>query len=218
MTIPNGPALGIPNVIPNESPAMTQPHTTPRTCDGIPNGSPRNPPTLGVGALPYSRAPNIPNPQRVVIFDVVGDPAAQPRAKAVALGPKRAKIVTPRSADAWKHEIRAHALAAARAEGWTLSPPGAAVLVFLAFRLARPKSHFRTGRFAGILKPGAPEHHTQTPDKDNLEKAVLDALTAFEDLPPVFWCDDAQAIDGRTSKRWTRPGEPPGVAVGIYET
>ena len=184
--------------------------------------SPRNtqakPTRWGLGGHPL-RGPQDPQVHETLWFDVIGDPKGEPRPVAVALGPKRAKMVVPDVARPWKHDVRTHAIAArARAPGWeTLAPPGVAFLVYLAFRLHRPKSHFRTGRFSGMLKPKAPQHHTQTPDKDNLEKAVLDALTRFEGLPPVFWCDDAQVVDGRTSKRWTHPGEEPGVAIGLVK-
>ena len=68
-----------------------------------------------------------------------------------------------------------------------------------------------------MLKQSAPSHHTQVPDKDNLEKAVLDALGNFDGMPPLVWCDDSQVYKGRTSKRWTEPGELPGVFIAIRE-
>ena len=89
--------------------------------------------------------------------------------------------------------------------------------VFIAFRVRRPKSHLRTGRHSGKLLPSAPRFHTQTPDKDNLEKAVLDAVGKFKNLPRLIWCDDCQVVDGRTSKRWARPGEEPGAVIALWE-
>lgn len=38
--------------------------------------------------------------------------------------------------------------------------------------------------------------HTQKPDRDNLEKAVLDGLNR------IAWADDSQVADGRTCKLW----------------
>ena len=152
----------------------------------------------------------------MIYFDVHGDPVASPRPRAVAMGEgKRARVYVPSSADAWKHQVRTAAGAALA--GWTLFPPGVAVEVHLAFRFARPRSHLRGGKFSGMLKADAPRQHTQVPDRDNIEKAVLDALGDFAGLPPLIWCNDCQIVAGRTTKRWALPGEPPGVAVAIWE-
>ena len=158
--------------------------------------------------------------QRILLFDVVGEPKATPRPRAAVRGKgkgARAHIYTPAVAHEWKHEVRAAAAAAIMLEEFTLLEPGIPVSVFLAFRFARPKSHLRTGRHSGKLSPRAPRHHTQKPDKDNLEKAVLDALGEFDGCPRLAWCDDAQVVDGRTSKRWAQPGEAPGVYVALVE-
>ena len=74
---------------------------------------------------------------------------------------------------------RAHAPAA---------PLSAALVVRLRFLMPRPKAHFRTGKFANVLKPKAPALHTRTPDTDNMAKFVLDALNR------VFYVDDSQII------------------------
>ena len=147
---------------------------------------------------------------RVVIFDVVGDP----KPWSLSRGPKGNVYVSDKVQN-WKHDVRAAAVDALG--DWKLVPPGAAVEVHLAFRLARPKSHMGTGRNAGKLKPSAPRDHTQKPDKGNLEKAVQDAFGKFDGMPPLVWCDDCQVVDGRISKRWADPGEEPGVAVAIME-
>lgn len=154
---------------------------------------------------------------RLLFFDVVGDPEPAPRGRAVNMG-KHARIYVPTTADAWKHDVRAAAIdEISSLGGWPLVKPGVAVEVYLCFRIARPKSHLGTGRNSGKLRPSAPKRHTQIPDKDNLEKAVLDALTKFDKMPPLVWCDDCQVDDGRTTKRWADPGEEPGVAIAIME-
>jgi Holliday junction resolvase RusA-like endonuclease len=53
------------------------------------------------------------------------------------------------------------------------------------FSFKRPKSHFRTGKNAHLLKDRAPRYHTSTPDADNLIKFVCDSLNG------VFWRDDS---------------------------
>ncbi len=60
------------------------------------------------------------------------------------------------------------------------------------FIIPMPKSWSKKTMAAMNLTP-----HQQTPDKDNLEKALLDAL--FE--------DDCRIWDGRVTKRWGYKGE-----------
>jgi hypothetical protein len=84
------------------------------------------------------------------------------------------------------------------------------VRVDLCFYFARPKSHFRTGKFAGVLRDDAPKWHTTKPDRDNLEKAVLDALTQVGG----FWQDDSQVCAGSVTKRY---GIPCGMLVSIKD-
>jgi Holliday junction resolvase RusA-like endonuclease len=45
------------------------------------------------------------------------------------------------------------------------------------FSFPRPKSHYRTGKYADWLKEAAPHYHTSTPDLDKLQRAIGDALT-----------------------------------------
>ena len=52
------------------------------------------------------------------------------------------------------------------------------------FCFPRPKSHYRTGKNAHLLRDNAPRFHTSTPDTDNLIKFVCDSLNT------VFWVDD----------------------------
>ena len=52
------------------------------------------------------------------------------------------------------------------------------------FYFQRPKAHYGTGSKAHILKSSAPMWHTNTPDSDNLEKFINDALNT------IFWKDD----------------------------
>lgn len=74
------------------------------------------------------------------------------------------------------------------------------------FYFQRPKGHFGTGRNAGILKNSAPIHYTSKPDRDNLDKLVLDALTG------IFWTDDAIVCQGWLQKQYS---EKPRTVIGI---
>ena len=53
------------------------------------------------------------------------------------------------------------------------------------FFFPRPKNHYRTGKFSGMLKDNAPVWHTSTPDIDNTSKLIMDSLNK------VFWRDDS---------------------------
>jgi Holliday junction resolvase RusA-like endonuclease len=76
------------------------------------------------------------------------------------------------------------------------------------FTLARPKGHYRTGRYASSLRPRAPEWPVVKPDCTKLLRAVEDALTG------VVWRDDAQVVEQAVSKRY---GAPEGVSVVVWK-
>ena len=65
------------------------------------------------------------------------------------------------------------------------SPFTGPVRLVIAFFFQRPKSHYRTGKYADQLKPNAPRYHTNRPDIDNIIKFIGDSLNG------VFWSDDA---------------------------
>jgi crossover junction endodeoxyribonuclease RusA len=67
------------------------------------------------------------------------------------------------------------------------------------FVFPRPKSHFGTGRNAGVLKDTAPEYVTKAPDLDKLTRAIGDALTG------VVFRDDAQVADLSVRKVYGEP-------------
>lgn len=65
------------------------------------------------------------------------------------------------------------------------------------FYLARPKSHFGSGRNAGVLKDSAPAYPTGKPDTDNVLKAVMDGLTLAK-----VWTDDARVVRCQAEKSY----------------
>jgi crossover junction endodeoxyribonuclease RusA len=102
----------------------------------------------------------------------------------------------------WRNDIRSAADAAMDGEGLILSP----VLVRMTFVFPRPKSHYGTGKNAGVLKTRAPLHRASAPDLDKLIRAVGDALTG------VVFRDDAQIVTVEAHKI---NGETPGVRVSL---
>lgn len=69
-----------------------------------------------------------------------------------------------------------------------------AVTIAITFYMPRPKKHYRTGKYAGILKETAPDLHTSKPDLDNMIKFYMDALNG------LAWKDDAQVVGIMTNK------------------
>lgn len=127
------------------------------------------------------------------VFDlyVDGEPKGQPRPRAFSLNGK-ARVYDSGTAEGFKSAI---AVAAKRAGLENRMLEGAvAVQINAWFR--RPKSHLKK---SGEVKPGAPAYKTSVPDCDNVEKAVLDALTQIG-----AWRDDAQVADCHTRKRYER--------------
>ena len=51
-------------------------------------------------------------------------------------------------------------------------------------------------------------HHVK-PDRDNLDKVVLDALTG------LLWRDDCQVSDGRLTKMYATGNEEPHVEINV---
>lgn len=80
-------------------------------------------------------------------------------------------------------------------EAWGYSPillgP---VRVDVTFAFPRPKSHFRTGKNAHLLRDDAPHYKQGKPDADKLQRAIGDSLTG------VAMRDDSQIVEWHVSK------------------
>jgi len=77
------------------------------------------------------------------------------------------------------------------------------------FTFPRPKTHYRTGANAHLLKDTAPEWHTVKPDLDKLVRAVLDGLTDAQ-----IFHDDAQVASVVATKRY---GDNPGAYIMVEQ-
>lgn len=139
-------------------------------------------------------------------FRAVGHPVGQPRARSTIRRGKGGKVFSgvydPGTADDWKTIIRNAATA-----GWDRVTFRGPTRIDWTVFFARPKSHFKRN---GELKESAPTWHTGKPDRDNLDKALLDALVNAGVL-----ADDKQACAGVLFKAYVAPGELPGMAVTI---
>ena len=66
------------------------------------------------------------------------------------------------------------------------TPLNGALTVKITFAMPYSKKHYRTGKYAGQLKPNAPIEFINKPDIDNLLKFVMDAGNK------VLWNDDCR--------------------------
>ena len=97
--------------------------------------------------------------------------------------PQGSKIVMPggamrevsRHVGPWREAVRHAAEVAVAAQHYTPHPTNP-VAVNVVFTLARPRSHYRTGRNADLLRDTAPRHPATQPDLDKLVRATLDGL------------------------------------------
>ena len=155
----------------------------------------------------------------LLIVEVEGKPEPEQRPRADTRG-ERPRIYVPTTAKAWKLEIRKRTRVELLRAGINSAIPVRArafALGFL-FRFARPKSHYRQGRYADQLKPSAPQCHLGVPDLDNLIKAVKDSLGTWKGTKPaLLWADDSQVTTyiGNPHKRYCKPGEEPGLTLVV---
>jgi crossover junction endodeoxyribonuclease RusA len=125
-------------------------------------------------------------------FVVYGVPAPQGSMKAFNVKGHQHPVVTadnPKTRP-WKYLVYAEALKARGAN----PPLEGPVRVNLTFYMPRPKS-----------APKATVYPAVKPDRDKLERAIMDALTNAG-----IWKDDGQVIDGRTVKMYAGGRHPAG--------
>ncbi len=96
-----------------------------------------------------------------------------------------------------------------------VKPIEGGVSLTVSFWFCRPKSHYRSGKNAHLLKASAPRHPTSRAvgDVDKLLRAVLDALTG------VAYVDDSAVAHVSATKDYLPMGEPEGanVMVGVFQ-
>ena len=149
---------------------------------------------------------------RALTARIFGTPTPQGSKKAFYNSKAKRAVVVDDNSDklkSWREQVHLgvrHAIETTPV--WrelTKDTPIEADLVFL---MPRPKSHYRTGKNAHLLRADAPVLHTQTPDGDKLVRSVFDALTT---AGAVF--DDSQIAKHSYLKRWCPPRVEPGVLI-----
>lgn len=113
----------------------------------------------------------------------------------------------------WRAAIKAAALTAPGQELWEELPLTGAIDVRIVFILARPRSHYRTGCNAHLLRQEAPPLPRIRPDLDKLIRSTLDGLM-FAGL----YSDDGQVAELTARKRYadTSAGEKPGAEIMMW--
>ena len=141
-----------------------------------------------------------------VTFTVHGTPVAGGSKRGFYNQHTRRVIITDASDKArpWKalvHDAAAQAMTFRGDDGTNgyLPPLEGPIELEVVFWMPRPKSHFGTGKRAGILKPGAPGFHTVKPDTTKLLRLIEDSLTG------VVWRDDAQVARQVALKLYGEP-------------
>lgn len=134
-------------------------------------------------------------------FTVPAIPIAQPRPKAMAFhGHARVYQPTKHPVADFKASVRM-----AANQAFTGAPLSGPLRVDCVFVFPRTKGQ----QWKKRPMPRLP--HTKKPDRDNIDKAVLDALTG------ILWVDDCQVCAGSLEK-WIAAGdEQPHVKVTVTE-
>ena len=131
-----------------------------------------------------------------VTFDVPIIPKGSPRPRAASFG-GHARVYVPKSAQDWKRQV---ALAAEpHMPRERIAEP---VRVDVLFLLERPKRLLRRKDPDGLI------WHDKKPDRDNLDKAVLDALAPY-------WADDTLVCVGTLVKAYHAKDGRPGLVVRV---
>ncbi len=143
-----------------------------------------------------------------VVLRVMGTPAPQGSKRAYARNGRVQMVESSKAVAPWREAVVAEAKRGGEA-GLMLSGP---VSVQVTFFLRRPKSHYRTGRNAHLLREDAPKYPAGRPDLDKCARSTLDALTQAGLI-----ADDALVVDLHARKRFTHPDRAPGAWIEIEE-
>ena len=149
------------------------------------------------------------NWKRIASVWVPGSPQAQPRTKAMTIdGMTRMYTPDPKRKDGskpvgtWRQMVQCYAAGRGPRE-----PLDCAIKVDIAFFMPRTKALLKNS------SPLDPIPHTVKPDKDNLEKLILDELTKLG-----WWVDDSRVCAGLTTKHYHARDMKPGAMISVSVT
>lgn len=142
----------------------------------------------------------------IVVF---GIPAPQGSKRHVGNG---VMIESSKKVKPWRDAVRSDAVET-RDGAEPLDGPLVADMVFT---FARPRSHYRTGKNAHLLRDDAPARPTGAPDLSKLARSTEDALT-----DAGLWRDDSRVVEyGRLAKVYAGSDRDalnsPGAVIRVY--
>ena len=143
-------------------------------------------------------------------FTVRGLPGAQGSKRHVGHG---VMVESSAKVKPWRSDVKAAAEAALeRVTDFGEWPARGPVAVAIEFRFARPKGHYRTGRYAHLLRADAPTFVVSRGcgDLDKIVRSTGDAMTAAG----VF-ADDSLIAHLTASKTYCTPFETPGAFIVV---
>lgn len=136
----------------------------------------------------------------MIRFTVPAVPVAQPRARATVGPSGHARVYEPKQHPVVAFKATVRTAFCSAYDGPPIAGPVQCDLVFV---MPRPKS------MIWKTKPMPRVAHIKKPDRDNLDKAVMDALTG------LAWRDDCQVCCGTIQKVVASGSEQPHVEVSI---
>ena len=115
---------------------------------------------------------------------------------------------------AWRATVAAHVIAAivrTERQVGTCFPLTGPVNLVCVFTFERPKSHYRSGRYAAMLKDRAPVYMQTGPDLDKLVRAIGDALVSACAI-----VDDKQLNVIHAGKKWCGESDSPSATIDLW--
>ncbi len=144
----------------------------------------------------------------MITIVVHGTPAPQGSKRAIVHKSTGRAVVmeSSKKVKPWRSAVVDRAVGAREQQGLAgllPEPLDGPLVADMVFTLARPKSHYRTGKNAHLLRGDAPVRPEGTPDLSKLARSTEDALT-----DAGVWRDDARVVEyGRLAKVYA--GEDP---------
>lgn len=106
----------------------------------------------------------------------------------------------------WREDVKQAALEVRQYHGVL----DGAIFAHCTFFMPRPKSHFRTGRNAHLLRDGAPQWPVHKPDLDKLLRSTFDAIGSA-----ALWRDDCQVVQVHAALHYATDARPPGARIAL---
>ena len=132
----------------------------------------------------------------ILTFSVNGTPDAQGSKRHVGNG---VMVESSAKVKPWRSDVKAAAEEACKKVAWPrVEGP---VLVSITFWFARPKSHYRTGRHAHLLKPTSPAYPIGR-NLGDIDKLLRSSFDAIKEAGVI--ADDSLITQVHAVKRWTR--------------